>query len=56
MTARLISKSRGGTAKLMEKYDCSQVFVSQALNFKSFSMKARLIRHYAVNYLGYIII
>lgn len=46
----------GGCKDIASKFQCSVQCVSLALNFKQNSMKARRIRHYAMNELASIIL
>lgn len=41
----------GAGKELMKKFECSADLVSRALNFKSNSLKAHVIRQYALDYL-----
>lgn len=50
----ILTKSQ--RARLKEKFDCSEPFISQSLMFKKTSLKQREVRSYAVNILGGFII
>lgn len=53
--ARMVSFHKGRNGELAQKFGCTLPFVSQSLNFKVKSEKARRIRDYAANRMGYIV-
>lgn len=54
--AQIIGGKRGDRYALGEKMQCSQSFISQAFKFKLNSMRARELRHVALNYYSFIYI
>lgn len=55
-STRFYPLSRGDYKKLEEKFNVCKSYVSQSMHFKINSLKARQIRDFAVNGLGFIVV
>lgn len=53
--AKMVHIRRGMNTTLAEKFGCSQAFISKCLSFALMSEKARRIRDYAANRMGYVV-
>lgn len=54
--ARFYPLLRGDYKKIEEQFDVCKSYVSQAMHFKINTLKARRIRDYAVNTLGFLVV
>lgn len=53
---RFYPLNRGDYKKLEEKFEVCKSYISQSMHFKINSLKARKIRDYAVNSLGFVMV